>query len=112
MDAAIFCLALMGTDYGTFLEEACRVLHKGGFLWVAEVRSRFADDSNNEEQTGKSANVFGKFRTALKNLGFQVTEQDISNKMFVVFVAQKVKDRKASVAVQWPHLKPCIYKRR
>ena len=112
MDAAIFCLALMGTDYGLFLEEACRVLRKDGFLWVAEVRSRFADDSSNEEQNGKLADVFGKFRTALKNLGLNVMQQDISNKMFVVFVAQKVSDRKARVAVQWPHLKPCIYKRR
>lgn len=30
-------LALMGTDYGSFLVEASRVLKPGGWLWVAEV---------------------------------------------------------------------------
>jgi hypothetical protein len=32
-------LALMGTDYGSFLVEASRVLRPGGWLWVAEVRA-------------------------------------------------------------------------
>lgn len=37
VDIAIFCLALMGTDYPTFLEEAHRVLKPHGLLWIAEV---------------------------------------------------------------------------
>jgi hypothetical protein len=37
VDAAVFCLALMGTDYGGFLAEAHRVLKARGWLWVAEV---------------------------------------------------------------------------
>ena len=41
VDLAIFSLALMGTDYPDFLQEAARVLRAGGWLWVAEVRSRF-----------------------------------------------------------------------
>lgn len=40
VDAAIFSLALMGTDYGSFLTEAHRVLKPRGWLWIAEVRSR------------------------------------------------------------------------
>eukprot|EP00879_Flechtneria_rotunda_P027028 GHRR01028887.1.p1 GENE.GHRR01028887.1~~GHRR01028887.1.p1 ORF type:complete len:109 (+),score=21.67 GHRR01028887.1:146-472(+) len=36
-DAAVFSLALMGTDYGAFLLEAARVLKQNGWLWVAEV---------------------------------------------------------------------------
>eukprot|EP00878_Enallax_costatus_P031241 GHUV01034144.1.p1 GENE.GHUV01034144.1~~GHUV01034144.1.p1 ORF type:complete len:116 (-),score=24.41 GHUV01034144.1:439-786(-) len=36
--AAVFSLALMGTDYGEFLLDAARVLKKGGWLWIAEVR--------------------------------------------------------------------------
>jgi ubiquinone/menaquinone biosynthesis C-methylase UbiE len=36
-DAAVFSLALMGTDYGAFLQEAARVLKDGGRLWIAEV---------------------------------------------------------------------------
>ncbi|KAL0030942.1 hypothetical protein WJX79_003108 [Trebouxia sp. C0005] len=38
VDAAVFCLALMGTDYGSFLTEACRVLRMGGLLWIAELK--------------------------------------------------------------------------
>jgi ribosomal RNA-processing protein 8 len=37
VDVAVFCLALMGTDYGTFLAEAHRVLKAKGWLWIAEV---------------------------------------------------------------------------
>lgn len=37
LDIAVFSLALMGSDYGLFLEEAARTLKKGGRLWIAEV---------------------------------------------------------------------------
>lgn len=37
VDAAVFSLALMGTDYGLFLQEASRVLSAKGYLWIAEV---------------------------------------------------------------------------
>ena len=40
VDIAIFCLALMGTDYPAFLAEAHPVLKPGGRLWVAEVCRR------------------------------------------------------------------------
>lgn len=38
-DAAVFSLALMGTDYGGFLVEAARVLRPKGHLWIAEVKA-------------------------------------------------------------------------
>ena len=38
MDIAVFCLALMGTDYPSFLQEAARVLKPHGTTWIAEVR--------------------------------------------------------------------------
>lgn len=41
VDVAIFCLALMGTNWITFIEEAYRILHWKGELWIAEIKSRF-----------------------------------------------------------------------
>ncbi|KAK2011163.1 hypothetical protein LZ32DRAFT_345710 [Colletotrichum eremochloae] len=41
VDVAIFCLALMGTNWLDFIEEAYRILHWKGELWVAEIKSRF-----------------------------------------------------------------------
>ncbi|KAK0714643.1 methyltransferase-domain-containing protein [Lasiosphaeris hirsuta] len=42
VDVAIFCLALMGTNWIDFVEEAYRVLRWKGELWIAEIKSRFA----------------------------------------------------------------------
>lgn len=41
VDVAIFCLALMGTNWVDFVEEAYRILRWKGELWVAEIKSRF-----------------------------------------------------------------------
>ncbi|RKF73439.1 25S rRNA -methyltransferase [Golovinomyces cichoracearum] len=41
VNVAIFCLALMGTNWVDFIEEAFRVLRWKGELWVAEIKSRF-----------------------------------------------------------------------
>ena len=98
----------MGTDYGAFLKEACRILHLGGLVWIAEVCSRFVNSNKDADQSGSD---FASFISALRRQGLTVTHQDSSNKMFVVFEAKKVAD-KHNVAVQWPVLKPCIYKRR
>lgn len=42
VNIAIFCLALMGTNWIDFIEEVWRVLHWKGELWIAEIKSRFA----------------------------------------------------------------------
>ena len=41
VDVVVFCLALMGTNWVDFIEEAYRVLRWKGELWVAEIKSRF-----------------------------------------------------------------------
>ena len=52
VDVAILCLALMGTNWISFIEEAHRVLHWKGELWVAEIKSRFSRVS----KAGKAVN--------------------------------------------------------
>ncbi|KAK1826020.1 methyltransferase-domain-containing protein [Podospora conica] len=39
---AVFCLALVGTNWLCCIEEAYRVLRWKGELWIAEIKSRFA----------------------------------------------------------------------
>ncbi|RDL38841.1 uncharacterized protein BP5553_03181 [Venustampulla echinocandica] len=46
IDIAVFCLALMGTNWIDFIEEAFRVLRWKGELWVAEIKSRFGRVGN------------------------------------------------------------------
>lgn len=41
VDVAIFCLALMGTNWTAFIDEAYRILRWRGELWVSEIKSRF-----------------------------------------------------------------------
>ena len=42
VNVAVLCLALMGTNWVEFIEEAFRILHWKGELWVAEIKSRFS----------------------------------------------------------------------
>lgn len=41
VNITILCLALMGTNWIKFIEEAYRILHWRGELWVAEIKSRY-----------------------------------------------------------------------
>ena len=111
---AIFCLALMGTDYPAFLREAHRVLRPGGWLWIAEVRSRFAQQGTAPRggSGSASADEAGAFIAALEQLGFKLKRRDMSNKMFAVFELQKRKGDQGAAQIDWPELKPCMYKRR
>lgn len=108
---AIFCLALMGTNFLDFIREAHRILAPGGELWIAEIQSRLSDDTGEE------------FSSAIEKLGFKHKVTDTSNKMFTLFEFYKpirnieiddadmstIRDGKSEG--EWL-LKPCIYKRR
>jgi ribosomal RNA-processing protein 8 len=98
-DAAVFSLALMGTDYPAFLAEAHRVLRPRGTLLIAEVRSRIP-----------SVDAFAEL---LAEIGFETRDADEGNRMFVVIRAARAKPRRGGVP-QRPEecLLPCIYKRR
>ncbi|XDT22080.1 putative methyltransferase [Nakaseomyces glabratus] len=124
----IFCLALMGTNFLDFIEEAYRILAPRGELWIAEIKSRFADGKGDE------------FVNTLKLMGFFHKKTDDENKMFTRFEffkppAEIIEERKAKLERrqkfievetekeelekkrskiaegEWL-LKPCIYKRR
>ena len=132
VDAAIFCLALMGTNVADFIREAHRVLKQDGILKIAEVRSRFEtinhkdddDEVNNvpprkKQKKEKKEKKMGKrtddsslieFLDNMETLGFRCTKKDRSNTMFVLmeFIRSgNEPDAEAEVLV-----KPCIYKRR
>lgn len=54
IDLAIFCLALMGTNWIDFIEEAFRVLRWKGELWIAEIKSRFGRIGNKRRKVEHS----------------------------------------------------------
>ena len=60
-DIAVFCLALMGTNYLEFLLEAARCLKIGGYLIISEVNSRIP----NVEM----------FSSLIKCLGFELEDK-------------------------------------
>ncbi|CAO2829911.1 unnamed protein product [Amaranthus hypochondriacus] len=105
IDVAVFCLSLMGTNYPSYLQEAHRVLKASGWLLIAEVKSRFDPDTG-----GADPNLFSK---SICQLGFTAVTKDFSNKMFILFYfKKKAKERGDLNEIEWPDLKPCLYKRR
>ncbi|XP_023739286.1 ribosomal RNA-processing protein 8 [Lactuca sativa] len=104
VDVAVFCLSLMGTNFPNYLQEAHRVLKPSGWLLIAEVKSRF--DPNNG---GADPDTFCE---AVCELGFTSVSKDFSNKMFILLYFKKKPKNKVSKGINWPELKPCLYKRR
>lgn len=66
VDVVIFCLALMGTNWLDFIEEAYRVLHWKGELWVAEIKSRFGHVSNKNKNAPVNHSVGNRRKTQEK----------------------------------------------
>ncbi len=58
VNAAIFSLSLMGTNYWEFLTEANRIVKPGGRILIAEVRSRFegggGEDGGDDEEDDRA----------------------------------------------------------
>ena len=102
------------------------MLRKGGWLWIAEVRSRFvgmvgddsAADSDRKQPGGQTQHKVDKtswvnlaFQQAMRQLGFKLVSRDAGNKMFVIMQFRKSGQAPAD-SIQWPQLKACVYKRR
>lgn len=100
VDIVVFCLALMGTNIEEFIRETHRVLKDGGILKIAEVRSRFE---------GEGSSGIKGFMKVLGKAGFDVVQQDASNKMFFFF--ECVKTSRIPKFEKYT-AKACIYKRR
>ncbi|KAI8956085.1 methyltransferase-domain-containing protein [Xylaria longipes] len=66
VDVVIFCLALMGTNWLDFIEEAYRILHWKGELWVAEIKSRFGHVSNKNKNAVVTHSVGNRKKTQEK----------------------------------------------
>ncbi|RPA90895.1 hypothetical protein L873DRAFT_1782055 [Choiromyces venosus 120613-1] len=102
VDVAIFCLALMGTNFLDFIEEAYRILRWRGELWVAEIKSRFnrpsaneaEDDAETEEGLKKGDEPYKPFVDALSKRGFTLRGTvDAGNKMFVRMEFVKMQEK-------------------
>lgn len=52
VDVAVFCLALMGTNWVDGVDEVGRVVRAGGEVWVAEIRSRFQRGNGTDKNQG------------------------------------------------------------
>ncbi|XP_014522880.1 ribosomal RNA-processing protein 8-like isoform X2 [Vigna radiata var. radiata] len=105
VNVAVFCLSLMGTNYKSYIEESNRVLKPGGWLLIAEVKSRFDPNTGGADPE--------KFSNAISELGFKSVKKDFSNKMFILFYfTKKEKQISKRKEIEWPTLKPCLYKRR
>ncbi|KJE95669.1 cerebral protein 1 [Capsaspora owczarzaki ATCC 30864] len=102
IDIAIFSLSLMGTNCIEFLMEARRVLKPKGTLKIAEVLSRLHSPK--------------QFIAVLKELGFDLVNQDGTNNVFIVM--EFIKTPRASTVSKQniqqykDMLKPCLYKKR
>ncbi|KAK6928393.1 Ribosomal RNA processing protein 8, partial [Dillenia turbinata] len=105
VDVAVFCLSLMGINYPSYLQEAHRVLKPCGWLLIAEVKSRFDPNTGGADPN--------KFLEAICELGFTLELKDFSNKMFILlYFKKKEKQNFKKKGIEWPELKPCLYKRR
>ena len=118
VDIAVFCLALMGTNIADFIREAHRVLKSDGVIKIAEVRSRFEATADSEDGHGGGGggkkktddSLLNEFIDTMDELGFECTQKDRSNRMFILMEFAKTGEKPSPEATFTA--KPCIYKRR
>jgi ribosomal RNA-processing protein 8 len=68
VDIAVFCLALMGTNWLDFIDEAYRILRWRGELWISEIKSRFGRVERRKAGQGP-INSIGSLKKADKKGG-------------------------------------------
>ncbi|KAF5845279.1 hypothetical protein GGP41_002878 [Bipolaris sorokiniana] len=78
VDVAIFCLALMGTNWLDFIDEAYRILRWRGELWVSEIKSRFG--RVDKKKGGVPINSIGSLRKPVDSKKLAATAAASKNK--------------------------------
>ncbi|KAI0152268.1 methyltransferase-domain-containing protein [Hypoxylon sp. NC0597] len=77
VDVVIFCLALMGTNWLDFVEEAYRILHWKGELWVAEIKSRFGQVGKDKGKNKSGVPVSHSVGNRRKTQGKKAKARDV-----------------------------------
>ncbi|XP_063928055.1 ribosomal RNA-processing protein 8-like [Zophobas morio] len=101
LDIAVYCLALMGTNFIDFLIEGHRVLKLGGTLKVAEVASRITS--------------IKRLISLFNLIGFKIVELGQQNSYFVELEFVKARNCMGSREKLMAYsnvFRPCLYKRR
>ncbi|KAI9821293.1 MAG: 25S rRNA (adenine645-N1)-methyltransferase [Pycnora praestabilis] len=79
VDIAICCLALMGSNWISFIEEAYRILRWKGELWIAEIKSRFSrqgsSNTSKKAQQRVDHSVGNKQKPSKKNQPINKADQ-------------------------------------
>ncbi|KAI1265540.1 methyltransferase-domain-containing protein [Xylariaceae sp. FL1019] len=99
VNVVIFCLALMGTNWLDFIEEAYRILHWKGELWIAEIKSRLGHVSNKNRKAPVKHSVGNrKKNAALKSKG-KDTEQEENDGLALAIDVDGNEDRRQETDV-------------
>lgn len=84
IDIAIFCLALMGTNWIDFIEEAFRILRWKGELWIAEIKSRFGRVSG--KKGGRVEHSVGNRKRPVDKNEKKKLDEEVNDKIAAVEV--------------------------
>ncbi|KYK59423.1 ribosomal RNA-processing protein 8 [Drechmeria coniospora] len=96
VNVAIFCLALMGTNWIDFIEEAYRILHWKGELWVAEIKSRFGPVRNKNAPVNHSV---GHRKKVAAKKGKPASEQQAGHEEDLTVEVDGADDRRRATDV-------------
>ncbi|KAF8849988.1 hypothetical protein BDZ45DRAFT_731862 [Acephala macrosclerotiorum] len=101
VDIAIFCLALMGTNWIDFIEEAFRILRWKGELWIAETKSRFGRVAGAGKRNVVSHSVGNRKKTPLgkEGLKMQKRHEEETNDSIAAVEVDGVEDRSGETDV-------------
>lgn len=131
-DAVVFCLSLMGPNYGAMVKEGLRLLRcdptRSGLLLIIEITSRFQSRAETRDTPGArvqlqrgastmastmSSSVEADFVVALESLGLRLQEHRQLHDYFTLFVFEATESAARRIhIIEMPSLKPCLYKKR